>query len=153
MASAEERGFLKAIKENPDDQASRLAYADWLEDHDRPHDALNQRVKAGVSQLGYKIRRKSDGLFSDGNEGGMWEVKWSTQGRQWSNLGHVRGHFTRHSPNPFYGSNTRWDDLEVVLFEVRIQPISVLPVSREEQARGWSHKVVIYEPKESSGEQ
>jgi uncharacterized protein (TIGR02996 family) len=144
MANTEESGFISAIKENPGDMASRLAYADWLEDQGRSHDALQQRVKAGVSQLCYKLRRKSDGLFSDCDE----EMPgWSTGGKQWRRLGDVRGHFTRLSYLPKYGGNTSWDDLEVVLFEVRTQAVAVLTVSRNKS--GGPQKVVIHEPQDA----
>jgi uncharacterized protein (TIGR02996 family) len=33
MPGVEEQGFLGAIEENPQDVATRLAYADWLEEH------------------------------------------------------------------------------------------------------------------------
>jgi uncharacterized protein (TIGR02996 family) len=35
--------FEEAVKQSPDDQALRLVYADWLEEHDQPEEALRQR--------------------------------------------------------------------------------------------------------------
>jgi uncharacterized protein (TIGR02996 family) len=128
MTTTAERGFLKAIKENPDDKTTRLVYADWLEEHGRLHEALQQRVKAGVSEVRYKLRRKSDGLFSEGAD---WRVAWSAQGRAWSHLGHLKAHLTTLARQDSYGG-TPWGDLEVVVFEVRTQPVAVLPVSFSE---------------------
>ena len=48
--TSEERGFLDAIKTNPDDVTARGAYADWLDEHDRHHDAMLQ------SQCGRAVR-------------------------------------------------------------------------------------------------
>src|SRR5262245_21479473 len=116
----EERGFLKAIEENPNDTASRLAYADWLEEKTRPYEALFQRIKAGVSEARYKVRRKSDGLFSDARRG------WSNKGAKWNRLDEVRGHFAFEASHPRYNGDTPWEDVEVVVFEVRVQVVTAL---------------------------
>jgi uncharacterized protein (TIGR02996 family) len=141
MASTQELGFLKTIKENPEDKTTRLVYADWLEEQGRPHEALQQRVKAGVSEMRYKLRRKSDGLFS---EAGGWAVSWSAQGRAWPQLNHVKGHLTLHARTGSYGG-TPWSDLEIVVFEVRTQLVAVLPFSLQE-GRFGRKKAVIDEP-------
>jgi uncharacterized protein (TIGR02996 family) len=120
-----EQGFLKALKENPEDTTTRLVYADWLEEQGRTHEALQQRVKAGVSEIRYKLRRKTDGLFSEGAD---WRVAWSAQGRVWSQLGHLKAHLTTLASQDSYGG-TPWGDLEVVVFEVRTQAVAVLPVA------------------------
>jgi uncharacterized protein (TIGR02996 family) len=39
-ATPDERGFLDAIKKYPDDATARLVYADWLDEHDRPYEAI-----------------------------------------------------------------------------------------------------------------
>src|SRR5262249_20729322 len=138
VPDAEERGFLASLKQNPKDTTSRLAYADWLEEHDRPYEAMLQRVKAGGSEGRFKVRRKSHGLFFDGKGG------WSTKGKDWRQLGHVRGHFTSDSYNArYYG--TKWDDLEVVVFEIRVRPVTVLTVTHEKVAN--SRVVTVHEPK------
>jgi uncharacterized protein (TIGR02996 family) len=120
-----EQGFLKALKENQQDTTTHLVYADWLEEQGRPHEALQQRVKAGVSEIRYKLRRKLDGMFSEGVDR---RVAWSAQGRSWSQLGNLKWHLTRLASEGSYGG-TPWADLEVVVFEVRTQPVAVLPVS------------------------
>ena len=149
MTDSEEHGFLEAIKENPADVATRLAYADWLEEHDRPYRAMLQRVEAGVSRVRYVVRRKSDGLCS---EGGERHVRWSAKGKEWDRLGSVRAHLAVGSHNQLYGCNTPWEDVEIAVFEVRVQPIGTLPfrfgeetghVRYSTQAR---KKVIITEP-------
>lgn len=141
MAINEERGFLKAIRENPKDAATRLAYADWLEEHARPYDALQQRIKAGVSEARYMVRRKSDGLYSNAG----WPVTWSAKGKPWRRLGDVKGHLTAQSRRERYG-DAPWDDVEVVVFEVRVQEVAGLPVTRERD--GVWHRAVVHEPAE-----
>ena len=139
MPDAEERGFLAALKQDPKDETSRLAYADWLEEHDRPYEAMLQRVKAGVSEARFKIRRKSDGLYFDGKGG------WSAKGKDWRQLAHVRGHFTLESfSDRYYG--TAWDDLEVVAFEIRVRPVTVLVITQKPKAR-YGRIVTVHEPK------
>jgi uncharacterized protein (TIGR02996 family) len=142
VADAEERGFLAALKQDAKDVTSRLAYADWLEEHDRPYEAMLQRVKAGVSETRFKVRRKSDGLFFDGKGG------WSAKGKDWKQLGHVRAHFTQESFAPrYYG--TSWDDLEVVVFEVRVRPVINLTVTQQPKER-YGRVVTVHEPKGGS---
>jgi uncharacterized protein (TIGR02996 family) len=38
--TSEESGFLLAIEKAPTDVAARGAYADWLDEHGRPYEAL-----------------------------------------------------------------------------------------------------------------
>src|SRR5947209_6408495 len=122
MAEVEEKGFLKAIKENPGDVASRLAYADWLEEHGRRHDAIVQRAAANVSWVVYKIRRKSDGLYSDGR------YTWSDKGKAWPKLSLLKQHLSADSSGGFYHA-TRWAELEIAVFEMPLRPTVVLPLS------------------------
>jgi uncharacterized protein (TIGR02996 family) len=122
MAEAEEKGFLKAIKENPGDVASRLAFADWLEEHGRRHDAIQQRAAANVSWVVYKIRRKSDGLYSDGRYG------WNEKGKAWPKVGLLKQHLSAGSYSGKYYS-TPWADLEIAVFEMPLRPSVVLALS------------------------
>jgi uncharacterized protein (TIGR02996 family) len=122
MAEVEEKGFLKAIKENPGDVASRLAYADWLEEHGRRHDAILQRAAANVSWVVYKIRRKSDGLYSDGRWG------WNEKGKSWQKLGLLKQHISAGSASGRYYS-TLWAQLEIAVFEMPLRPTVVLSLS------------------------
>ncbi|MBN9122424.1 MAG: TIGR02996 domain-containing protein, partial [Planctomycetes bacterium] len=62
---AEERGFVLALKKDPTDATARGAYADWLDEHGRHYDAVLQREAAGLSELRFKVRRKSGGPFSE----------------------------------------------------------------------------------------
>jgi uncharacterized protein (TIGR02996 family) len=141
VADALERAFLAALKENAKDVATRLAFADWLEENERPYEAMLQRVKAGVSEARFRIRRKSDGLFFDGRG-------WSEKGKDWKQLGHVRAHFTQDSLNRLY-NGTEWDDLEVVVYEVRVQPIAVLAVTQEPKPKA-GRVVTVHEPQVGS---
>ena len=138
-----EQGFLKAIKENPDDTTTRLVYADWLEEHGQPHEALQQRVQAGVAKARYHLRRKSDGLFSEGlcasRRVRRRAVAWSPEGRAWPELGHLKAHLTAFAWQDSY-DGTPWSDLEIVVFEVRPQLVATLPVSFPGRPR---RKVVI----------
>ncbi len=45
---SDENAFINTLKANPTDQNTRLVYADWLDDHDRPEEAEYLR---GVSRL------------------------------------------------------------------------------------------------------
>jgi uncharacterized protein (TIGR02996 family) len=138
MPDAEERGFLDALKEDAKDVTTRLAYADWLEEHDRKYEAMLQRVKAGVSEARFKIRRKSDGLYYDANGG------WSAKGKDWKQLSHVRAHFTGESYAPrYYG--TEWDDLEVVVYEIRVRPVTALAVTQGPR-QTYGRVVTVHEP-------
>jgi uncharacterized protein (TIGR02996 family) len=142
MASKEERAFLKAIKEDASDTTSRLAYADWLEEQGRKLDALEQRVKGGVSEAQYKLRRKSDGLFSEGKGD-----RWSAQGKSWRRLADIKAHLAACSWFKSYGRGTPWSDLEIVVFEVRPHPVANLAFS----LRGgtlYRREVVIERPPE-----
>ena len=143
MGNEEEAGFLRAIEEDATDATTRLACADWLEEHGRPYRAMLQRVAAGVSEARFKVRRKSDGLFS---EGGERHVKWSPRGVEWERLSSVRAHLASGSHQPLYGGNTPWADVEVVAFEVRVRPVCSLPFSLGEGTGRRRKKVLIEEP-------
>src|SRR5947209_20269787 len=85
--NAEESGFLLSIKKNPGDLPARRAYADWLEEYDRPYEAMLQRGQSGLSEVFFKLRRKSDGLFSEGPDRTR---KWSSKGKMWRKLSTLR---------------------------------------------------------------
>ena len=144
MISAEERGFLDALKRTPGDAATLLAYADWLEEHDRPYRAMTQRVRAGVSQARYKLRRRSDGLFAQGPPG---RVKWSTHGKGWDKLTSLRAHLSVASRHKTYGG-TAWEDVEIAVYEVRVQFLQALTFSLEGEIHpyGYQRKVNVAEP-------
>jgi uncharacterized protein (TIGR02996 family) len=38
--------FLKALEKSPRDSGARMQFADWLDEHDRPEDAAQQRYMA-----------------------------------------------------------------------------------------------------------
>ena len=133
--TADEKGFLAAIKKDPKDATARGAYADWLDEHGRAHEAMLQRSAAGLSEIRYKIRRKSDGLFSEGAEGHhQGKEPWTTKGKMWPALAHLRQHIngqisshyyyrqrSRKSAPPefLYQGDTPLSDLEVEVVELR----------------------------------
>src|SRR5262249_35857239 len=47
----QDEGFLDAILEDPEDDAVRLIYADWLEEHDQPARAEFIRVQIALAKL------------------------------------------------------------------------------------------------------
>jgi uncharacterized protein (TIGR02996 family) len=47
----EREGFLRAIREEPDDDVHRLVFADWLEDHDEAEWAALIRHQCGLARL------------------------------------------------------------------------------------------------------
>src|SRR5262249_54055324 len=47
---SEETALLKAIIADPDDDTSRLVYADWLDEHDQPNRAEFIRVQIGLAR-------------------------------------------------------------------------------------------------------
>lgn len=72
-----EQSFLKVLETQPKDQATRNAYADWLEDEDRPEEADRQRnwitayewMEARAAECGGQ-REEYDW---DGTMEGVWE--------------------------------------------------------------------------------
>lgn len=57
--------LLRAICENPDDDAPRLIYADWLDEYGRSEDAEFIRVQVELVRLGFggAQREDDDGIF------------------------------------------------------------------------------------------
>jgi len=126
---AEERGFLAAIEKNPDDATARAAYADWLEEHERPYEAALQRGKAGLSEVFFKIRRKSDGLFSTAQRAhASAPMKWATTGKMWRKVGDLHSHMRNLSDSRTY-AGTPWEDIEVAVMEVRVTYSTALPIA------------------------
>jgi uncharacterized protein (TIGR02996 family) len=147
--TAEEKGFLASIKKDSNDATVRGAYADWLDEHDRPYEALLQRDKAGVSEAWFKLRRKSDGLFSEGLAAGRRGVRWSAKGKMWRKLGDLRGHLVGLRHHSKYGGDTPWEELEVVVIEIRLAVTATLPVqvTTSPGTGSWSYRTItVVEP-------
>ncbi|MBN9120052.1 MAG: TIGR02996 domain-containing protein [Planctomycetes bacterium] len=126
LAAGEEVGFLLALRENPDDRTVRAAYADWLEEHERPYEAAVQRDRAGVSEVWYKLRRKTDGLFAEPD--GPGPKNWTRTGTRWRSLKALVPHVTNVSDRRagrYLG--VKWENLEVVVIEIRPVDIGALP--------------------------
>lgn len=145
--TAEERGFLTAIKKNANDATARGAYADWLDEHDRPYEAALQRSKAGLSEVFFQIRRKSDGLFSTGHRPNAYSpMKWAPKGKMWRKLADLHSHIRGLMDTTSYGG-TPWSDVEVVFIEVRVTYTATLPVEKQTHPR-WptSTQITVVEP-------
>jgi uncharacterized protein (TIGR02996 family) len=69
MLNTHEPGFLRAIAESPEDDAPRLIYADWLEEHGDPERADFIRVQIALAGLGegdgrrHELRRRERALL------------------------------------------------------------------------------------------
>jgi uncharacterized protein (TIGR02996 family) len=134
MADSEERGFLKALKENTKDATTRMAYADWLEEH-------QQRVKAGVSEARYRLRRKSDGLFFEAY------THWTARGRHWRTLSAAKAYLNSWAGYEHF-NGTPWSEIEIDVVEVRTQVIASLSISQSGGNHPWRQGggVIIHEP-------
>ena len=148
--TADEKGFLLALEQNPNDTTARAAFADWLEEHGRRYEAILQRGQAGISEVYFKLRRKSDGLFSGCDT--RKPNDWSTKGKMWRELSSLRAHMASYERSYRWGNvrtaipylgNTAWDDLEVVVVELRLIEGTTLPVKCESTHDGRRLKVTI----------
>jgi uncharacterized protein (TIGR02996 family) len=65
-----DQAFLDAIREQPDDDAPRLVYADWLEEHGQPQRAEFIRVQCERARLpegssrAYDLERREAALWA-----------------------------------------------------------------------------------------
>lgn len=143
--SADEGGFLAALKKDKNDVATRSAYADWLDEHERPYEAAVQRGKAGLSEVFYKVRCKDDGLFSTGKIDGTYKMGWSAGGKMWRRLIDLHAHF-RGMANPRSYFGTPWDEIEVVVIEVRVTYTAALPLKREKPQGVGRIRTIVVEP-------
>jgi uncharacterized protein (TIGR02996 family) len=116
---AQETAFLQSVIENPDDDAPRLIFADWLEEHGMAAKAAFVRLEVEFSRL-----PKSSGRFDElrdelwrldevigGGPGGRWGWAFIRPGRL-LNCGEAKSkdrtlRFTYECPN-------RWADLTPV---------------------------------------
>lgn len=143
LAEGEEVGFLLALRKTPDDRTVHAAYADWLEEHERPYEAAVHRDRAGVSEVWYKIRRKTDGLFA--HPDGSGPSNWSTTGTRWRSLKALVPHVanvSRRNLGQYLGVNRT--NLEIVIIEVRPVETGTLPVAVT--GDGWSRSFAVTEP-------
>jgi uncharacterized protein (TIGR02996 family) len=126
LAEGEEVGFLLTLRKNPDDRTVRAAYADWLEEHDRPYEAAVQRDRAGVSEVWYKLRRTTDGRFAEPDAPSS--EFWTKTGKRWRSLKSLVPHVISVSArrSELY-LGVEWAHLEVVVIEIRPVEIGTLP--------------------------
>jgi uncharacterized protein (TIGR02996 family) len=52
---SDEAGFLKAIVDQPAERSTRLVYADWLDEHDRPREAEFLRLQLQAVELNTRL--------------------------------------------------------------------------------------------------
>jgi uncharacterized protein (TIGR02996 family) len=145
--TAEENGFLASIKKDPKDVTARSAYADWLDEHDRPYEAAFQRSKAGLSEVFFQLRRKSDGLFSTAQRRNAYSpMRWAAKGKMWRKITDLHSHM-RGLANTSTYAGTPWNDVEVVVQEVRVTYSTVLPVEHQKHPR-WptATQITVVEP-------
>ena len=137
-AGREEAGFLVALEKDAEDTTTRAAYADWLDEHNRACEAAVQRDKAGLSEVWYKVRRKTDGLFAE-PEGPKF---WTKTGKRWRSLKQVVPHIHNVSEGGRYLA-VKWENLEVVVTEIRPQDIGTLLVSVRHPYPQWPSVVTF----------
>jgi uncharacterized protein (TIGR02996 family) len=65
---SDEAGFLKSIADEPAERSTRLVFADWLDEHDRPREAEFLRLQLQVAELSARLHEL----------GGQLEPKWLT---------------------------------------------------------------------------
>lgn len=151
----EESGFLAALGTNPDDNTTRAAYADWLDEHDRPYEAILQRGEAGLSEVFFKLRRKSDGLFSECNP--RRAKQWTTKGKAWRKLSDLRGHLYSRCSRDGQPEAVRYlytvalADLEIVVVETRTVESATLPIVAAREGEGNRARTTINIPEPREG--
>jgi len=71
----------------------------------------------------YKIRRRSDGLFSSG---GGWPT-WTKKGKTWKRRGDVGSHLTYAVSRRALGTygDTPYEDIEIVTYDVVIMEVEI----------------------------
>jgi uncharacterized protein (TIGR02996 family) len=63
---SDEAGFLNAIAEQRAERSTRLVYADWLDEHDRPREAEFLRLQLQAAELNARLIEL----------GGQLDAKW-----------------------------------------------------------------------------
>jgi uncharacterized protein (TIGR02996 family) len=109
----QEAAFLRAVLDDPDDDAPRLVFADWLDDNDRADKAAFVRLEVELSRLprlSKRFREIRDELFRlDDLIGGQWSGALIRAGRL-LNCGKAK---RQSLPLRFaYECPNRWSDLE-----------------------------------------
>jgi hypothetical protein len=68
--------------------------------------------------LAYKIRCKSDGLYSSGGQ----YPNFTTKGKLWNGIGNLKNHLRLVKKG-------RYDDCEIVVIKINMQNIDIIPIS------------------------
>lgn len=83
------------------------------------------------SKLVFKIRRKTDGLFS---KGGCWP-SFSKKGKEWASVAALNLHLSQSWKSPYNKGNTDVNDLEIVSLERTTTEVRVAPLTEYIQER------------------
>jgi uncharacterized protein (TIGR02996 family) len=62
---SDEAGFLKSIADKPAERSTRLVYADWLDEHDRPREAEFLRLQIQVAEMNARLRELGGEIGSE----------------------------------------------------------------------------------------
>ena len=89
----EEAGFIEEIQEHPEDEVTRLVYADWLEDHGKLSEAEYLRTEAQLA----KLPLESPEAPQLRNQ--LWQA-WATVDRRWL-MTFTQPRMVRANPTPF----------------------------------------------------
>jgi uncharacterized protein (TIGR02996 family) len=107
MPTDEQRAFWAAIREAPEDDAPRLVYADWLEDHGDPERAEFIRVQCALAKLGPDRRKgRKERVPLEAREKALLEAhrdRWLAPLRE----------VLRGSNHPLYDEDDWLNDLEL----------------------------------------
>lgn len=87
-------------------------YRQDLRERSWKHNRSTQYKVIDMVKHVYKIRRRSDGLFSTGGT----RPRWTTLGKVWSGRGHLKNHLRLAQTHKF--ASTLYVDCEVVEFAV-----------------------------------
>jgi uncharacterized protein (TIGR02996 family) len=79
----EEEAFLQAVIENPEDDAPRLIFADWLEEHGQPERAEFIRVQCELARLPEQEHRRKELLAREQGLLKEHEKEWTAPLSLW----------------------------------------------------------------------
>ncbi|AMV28658.1 hypothetical protein VT84_29910 [Gemmata sp. SH-PL17] len=127
---SDEAGFLKAIADRPGERATRLAYADWLEENGRPQEAEFLKVQFQIEEMNTRLIEL----------GGQLDAKWLTA------IGNVRTEslqFTLRTRRVLTLCELRQWDFYASLLEDRSMIEEVQRIVAEEESRQGQRPYLI----------
>lgn len=105
-----------------------------------PGPSAAEQVKDVSFGMRYKLRRKSDGLYADGDEAGE---KWSAEGKEWDDLAGLGSYLTAVGLDKGALTATA---LEIVTFELRGKPVLTTPFALRRDQSGRISVVIGESP-------